>query len=118
MSEFGDRSSEKYTENIEEIECPFCKKGKIKVSFIAGYTSWRKSSISAGSKQTRYFHDPRIKIHNKCPNCGASKSDIKEAIEKGVSKESHEEKLKRFKNSGIPTMIEIPIKKDKDWEYD
>ena len=113
MTEFGDRSSEKYSESIEEVECPFCKKGKVKVSFIAGYVSWNTSSISAGSKQTKYYHDPKIKVHGKCPNCRKSAKDIKEALEHG-KQIPHKEKLKRAKESGLPTMIETPVEERDD----
>jgi hypothetical protein len=107
MEEFGDRSSQKYSEKIEDVECPFCHKAKISVTFIAGYMSWSVSRIAAKSARTRYFHDPRIKVNSNCPNCKATKADIKDALERGSGgQKSPEERLKRLQDSGLPTRIE------------
>lgn len=114
MEGFGDRSSENYSESIEEVECPFCHRTKITVSFIAGYMTWNVSSISAGSKRTPYFHDPKIKVHGKCPNCGASAQEIKDILKRGGKIETHEERLKRLKESGIPTSVTTPVRKGGD----
>jgi endogenous inhibitor of DNA gyrase (YacG/DUF329 family) len=105
MEEFGNRSSEKYSEQIEDVDCPFCGKAKVRVTFIPGYMSWSVSRIAAGAKRTRYFHDPRIKVHGKCPNCGKSNEEIKEALESGGKLISHEERLKRLREAGLPTQI-------------
>lgn len=107
MDDFNNTSSQRYREKIEEVECPFCNKAKVSVTYIAGYMSWRVSRISAGSKRTRFFHDPKIKVNSSCPNCKASRQDIKDALERGVTnKLSHEERIKRFKERGLPTVIQ------------
>ena len=85
MSEMGDRSSQQYSESIEDVDCPLCGKAKVRVTFVAGYMSWNISSIAAGSKRTPYFHDPRIRVGSSCPACKATKAEIKEALEKGKS---------------------------------
>lgn len=104
MTEFGDRSSQKYSEEIKDIDCPLCGKTKISVTFIAGYMSWNVSRIASGAKRTPYFHDPKIKVNTPCRECKASKSEIKEALEKG-KKLSYEERLKRIKEAGLPTQL-------------
>ena len=106
MSDFGDRSSQAYSESIEDVDCPICKKAKVTVSFIAGYMSYSVSRIAAGSKRTPYFHDPKVRAMTTCPACKATKAEIKEALERGNSeKPSHEERLRRLKESGLPTVI-------------
>lgn len=98
--------SEQYKETEEIIDCPFCKKAKINVTYVHPYTSWSVSSISAGSKRTKFYHDEKYKVQNKCPDCGKSKQEIKEALERGTTKQlSHGEMIKRLKDAGIPTRI-------------
>jgi len=105
MSE--DYVSERYRETEEKDDCPLCKKGKIEYTYIHAYISWRVSSISAGSKRTKFHHDPKYKVHNKCPECGKSRTEIKEALERGTTKiVTHEERLKRLIAAGVPTRIE------------
>lgn len=107
MGEFGDRSSQRYHEEIKDVDCPLCGKAKVRVSYVAGYMSWNVSRIAAGAKRTRYFHDPKVKIHTSCTNCKATKAEIKAAIEKGKTREiPHEEHLKRIKEAGLPMSIE------------
>ncbi len=101
------RYSQKYNEKTEDVECPICKKGKISVTFIAGYMEWHVSRIAAKSARTKFFHDPRIRVNSKCPNCKAPKQDIKDAIERGADGvKSPEERLKHLRDSGLPTRIE------------
>lgn len=107
MAELGDRSSQRYSERIEEVECPLCKKATITISFVAGYMTWSVSRIAAGAKRTPYFHDPRIRPHSACPSCKATREDIKEALERGSGKRlSHEERLRRLAEAGLPTTVE------------
>jgi rubredoxin len=106
MDEFGDRTSQRYSEEIKDVGCPICKKAKIRVAFVSGWMEWKVSRIAAGAKRTPFFHDPKIKVHSKCPECKASREEIKEALERGGKKMSHEERLKRIKEAGLPTVIE------------
>ena len=110
MSDFGDRSSQSYQETIEDVDCPICKEAKVRVSFVAGYMTWSVSRIAAGSKRTPYFHDPRIRPQSSCPSCKATRQEIKEALERGGQKASHEERLRRIQESGLPTVIETKRK--------
>ena len=42
-----------------------------------------------------------------CPECGKSKKEIERAFETGITrKKSHQEKLNRLKEAGLPTRIE------------
>jgi hypothetical protein len=106
MSEFGDRSSQSYQETIEDVDCPICKKAKVRVSFVAGYMTWSVSRIAAGSKRTPYFHDPKVRPQSGCPACKATRKEIKDALERGRSHVSHEERLRRIREAGLPTVIE------------
>ena len=106
MDEPINLSSEKYKESVEDVDCPFCGNAKIRVSYIEGYMSWKVSRISAGAKRTRYFHDPKIMVYGKCPACGKGAKEIKEVLESGGMKpKTHEERLKRFQDMGLPTKI-------------
>lgn len=90
-----------------EIECPFCGKGRIRMYHQEGYLQARTSRISAGAKQTFHkVHDKYI-VQNKCSNCGKSAKEIERALETGRTKElSHEDRLKRLKEAGMPTRVE------------
>ena len=89
------------------ISCPFCKKGTISVTTTSEYYSYSISRISAKSERIPRYHKPIIEVHSKCPECGKSKNEIKEALERGFMKEiPHEERLKRIRDSGLPTRIE------------
>jgi Zn finger protein HypA/HybF involved in hydrogenase expression len=80
MSDFGDRSSQAYSETIEDIDCPICKKAKVRVSFVAGYMTWNVSRIAAGSERTPYLHDPKVRPQSACPSCKATRQEIKDAF--------------------------------------
>ena len=60
------------------------------------------------SEQISFFFSEKylITIHSKCPNCGASKKEIKEIMEYG-EKVDHKELLKRLKREGLPTQLEF-----------
>ncbi|MEM7815908.1 MAG: hypothetical protein QXN71_02195, partial [Candidatus Aenigmatarchaeota archaeon] len=69
---------------------------------------WKVSRIASGSKRTRFFHEPKTRVHSNCPNCKATKQEIRDIIEKGVTqKQSHEERIKRIRETGLPTVIEV-----------
>lgn len=106
MSDFGDRSSESRQESIEDVDCPICKQAKVRISFVAGYMTWSVSRIAAGSKRTPYFHDPKVRPMSACPACKATRQEIKEALERGGQKASHEERLRRIREAGLPTKID------------
>jgi len=90
----------------ETVPCPFCGRGLVEVTHESGYVSWNVSRISAGTKRTKYYHDPRTIVHSSCPECRASKQQIRQAIESGGKSKSHEERVERMKSAGLPTAIE------------
>ncbi len=95
--------NETYTEKQEEVDCPYCKNAKIAVTFIPGYRTWSKSSIASGSKLTPFYHDEKYKVEMKCPSCGKSAKEIKEAMENGGKPpKTHEERIKRLQECGLP----------------
>lgn len=99
------RVTERYREIQETVECPFCKKARIDVAYIPAYISWNVSRISVGAKRTKFYHEPKYKIHSKCPECGKSAREIKQVLESGGITKSHEERLKRLREAGLPTKI-------------
>lgn len=90
------------------LECPFCHKGKVRVFHKEGYLQPRVSRISAGAK-VRYYRVPdTYRVLEDCPECGRKRKDIQRAFETGVSKEvSHEGRLRRLKEAGVPTQFQV-----------
>lgn len=108
MTDFGDRSSQRYQEEIRDVQCPLCGKAEVRVTYVAGYMTWSVSRIAAGSKRTPYFHDPKIRVRGACPACRAPASEIKDVLERGGKKTSHEDRLKRLRDA-VGVMIAIVI---------
>ncbi|RLF35151.1 MAG: hypothetical protein DRM99_05215 [Thermoplasmata archaeon] len=92
-----------------EIECPFCKKAKVRMFHKEGYYQAKVSRISAGAKTTYHWVPDTYEVLEDCPNCGKRKKEIQKALEGEVStkKLSHKERIKRIKESGLPTRIEV-----------
>jgi sarcosine oxidase delta subunit len=90
-----------------EIECPFCSKGKIIMYHKEGYLQAKTSRISAGAKVTMRRVGDKYIVKTNCPNCGKTKEEIERAFDTGETKQvSHEERLKRLRESGLPTRVE------------
>jgi len=88
--------------------CPFCNKGKIDVIYTSEHMTVH-STFSAGGRKKMMpnYHPEKYDVSSKCPVCGASKNEIKKALERGTTKEiSHEERIRRLKEAGLPTKIE------------
>ena len=86
------------------VKCPFCQKGDIEVTITLDWYSEGRAHSAGRSAMIPQYHPERTEIHNNCPNCGKSKKELKEAIERGQNKQiSHEERLKRLRDSGLPT---------------
>jgi rubredoxin len=95
------------TRIVEEIECPFCKVGKLKVLYKPSMINFTNSrSASAGTKRKAYRTPEKQEIlSEKCPNCGRSKKEIEKAISEGP-RLSHDEVLKRLREAGLdPTKL-------------
>ncbi len=93
----------------EIVECPFCRKGRVSVTFVPAYISWNVSRIASGAKRTKFVHDAKTIVNGKCPECGKSKQEIKEVLESGKPA-SHEEQIKRLKDAGLPTKFESSVR--------
>ena len=65
-----------------EIECPFCKKAKIRKE---GYYQAKVSRISVGAKTTYHWVPDTYEVLEDCPNCGKSKKEIQKALKGEVS---------------------------------
>ncbi len=91
----------------EEIDCPFCKKGKIDITIIPKYYSFSSARAFGKVKRIPVEHPERIEVHSKCPNCGKPAKEIKEVLEKGETKVlSHDERRENLKKRGLPLRIE------------
>lgn len=88
------------------IKCPFCGKGEISYTHFSEYYTITTSRISAGSKKIPKLREERYLIHNSCPICKKNQKALKEAIYRGSHKHlSHEDRLKRLKEAGLPARI-------------
>lgn len=91
-----------------EIECPFCHKGKIKMFHKEGHLQPKFSRIAAKSAVTYYRVPDTYDVIEDCPKCGKTKKEIQDVFEgkKSVKELTHEERIKRLKDAGLPTVIE------------
>jgi hypothetical protein len=62
------------------------------------------SSISSGSRVSYHRRDEEYIIQGPCPKCGATEKDIEKWYngQYEEKKLTHEERLKRLKESGLP----------------
>lgn len=82
--------------------------GKVKTFHKEGYLQAKTSRISAEAK-TKYYKTPDMyEILEDCPNCGKNKRDIQKDLDGEISTKqmSYEERWKRFRDAGLPTLIE------------
>ena len=94
-----------------ELECPFCRKGKVKTFHKEGYLQAKTSRISAGAK-TKYYKTPdTYEVLEDCPNCGRKKKEIQKAFDGEISTKqmSHEKRIKKMKEAGLPTSFEQTV---------
>jgi len=88
------------------IQCPFCGKETITILNIPFVSNTFTSKCRAGGKST-VIQKERHNVLSGCLECGKSKKDIEKALNTGKTKEeSHEERLRRIKEAGLPTIIE------------
>ncbi len=93
----------------ETVKCPFCGKGDIEVMTTLDWYSEGRAHAAGKSKMIPQYHPEKKEILNKCPECGKSKGELKEVLERGKIS-SHEDQVKRLKDSGLPTVIESKIR--------
>lgn len=97
-----DEIPEYSTRITKDIECPFCKKGKIKVLYKPSMLRFKVSRIAAGTKRIPYRTQEKYELLvDKCPNCGKTKRQIEKALKEGIPP-SHEEIIRRAKDAGLP----------------
>ena len=91
----------------QKVKCPFCGKEGVSAFVKPSYLEHSKSSIS-GKSSIKYFRVPEsIQYQGNCPNCGKPAKEMQKATDTGVTKQlSHEERIKRMKEAGLPTRIE------------
>jgi len=84
--------------------CPFCKKLTIKIihqPFVARKGLTRSRLGSGGPIYTREKSD----VMSGCEACGKSLKEVEEVLNDEGKGKSHEERLKRLQESGLPTKI-------------
>ena len=88
------------------IQCPFCGKDTITILHIPFVSNTFTSKCRAGGKITN-IQKERHNVISGCSGCGKSLKEVEKALNSGKTKEvSHEERLKRIRESGLPTIIE------------
>ena len=91
------------------IKCPFCKEGDIDVLYTSEHMS-AHATFSAGGKSKKMipnYHPEKYDVRNSCPICKKSRQEIKDVLQRGgEGTKSHEDRLKRIRDSGLPTRIE------------
>ena len=89
-----------------ELECPFCKKAKVKVFHKEGYRQAHTSRISGKSTTRSYQKPDYYEVMGDCPKCGAKHKDIQDWYDgKYKKKLPHSERLKLWKKRGLPLVI-------------
>ncbi len=87
------------------IPCPNCGKESVEALHYPSYMEHSTSRI-AGKSATKYFRkDERYELLSGCSECKKTLKELQE-IEAGTNIGlSHEERLKRLRESGLPTQI-------------
>ena len=96
-----------------ELECPFCKKGKIPTFFVDSYQAGVVSRISAGRKEKTYNVPAEYKIMAGCEVCGKSKKDVQAMYDGTYRPERTKEQWAEYiKKKGLPTVIGSSAKEE------
>lgn len=91
-----------------EIECPFCKKGRLKVFHKEGYLQPKVSRISAGAKVTYHRVPDTYEVLEDCPACGKKKKEIELELEgRYTDRDRLKKRVEQLKNQGIPTRLKF-----------
>ena len=89
------------------MKCPFCSKGDINIIHIPVSLSFKKGPYGGGKAGITSTAEKTRVEEEKCSNCGKLRKEIEKALETGITKElSHEDRLKRLKDSGLPLILE------------
>ena len=96
------------TQEIRNLECPFCKKEVVKAVYYPPVLQMRKSRSAAAGTKTRFYHTKeRLEIISGCSNCGRSKEDVVKALKE--MNIDWKKRLKELKKQGLPTVITTEI---------
>jgi len=85
--------------------CPFCKKMTIKLLHIPFVSNTFTSKCRAGGKNTR-IQKEKYDVLSGCEACGKSLKEVEKELNGEGKQASHEERLKRIRDSGLPTRVE------------
>lgn len=86
--------------------CPFCGKLTISILHIPFVANTFTSKCRAGGRNTVYQKE-RYDVLSGCEACGKSQKEIEKALNEGSTKQvSHEERLRRLREAGLPLKIE------------
>jgi hypothetical protein len=97
-----------HTQEIRNIECPFCKKEAVKAIYYPPVLQMKKSRSAAAGTKTKFYHTKeKWEIISGCSNCGKSKEEIIKAL-KGKEIDL-KKKLEELKKQGLPTVITIEL---------
>jgi len=92
------------SKDIIEISCPFCGKGKILLHHHGSVKKYVGGPYGGGKNKV-FQSEEKAVVGSDCLVCGKNSKDIqKKLYEK--KEVPHEEKLKRFKEAGLPTRFE------------
>jgi len=86
------------------LKCPFCNKGDIELIYFPSTVKFVKGPWGGSKPEGKLSSDSTIVKTEKCPSCGKTDKEIKKALDKGKTV-SHEERLRRLRESGLPMMI-------------
>lgn len=88
-----------------EIECPFCGKGDIDITYVPPSVKVRKGPWGGSKPGVLGVSEVTIIHTSECPNCGKTRNEIKNGLE---GKEiDHKKVLERLKKQGLPTQLEF-----------
>jgi len=89
-----------------EIECPFCRIGKIKTLHRESFMQSETTRVSGRRSTRSYYRPEKYEVLDNCPNCGKSKKELQKAIDTGKTKKmTHEERIAMLKKRGLPLVI-------------
>lgn len=86
------------------LTCPFCKEGKIEGIHFTSVKKYVSGPYGGGKNKVIQSEDS-LHVTTDCPKCGAKAEKIRSEFNK-ERQVSHEERLKRLRDSGLPTVIE------------
>lgn len=90
-----------------EVKCPFCGYEGVSAFIKPSYLQAKTTRISRGGKTTYHRVPESIEYQGKCPKCGKTAKEMQKAQNTGITKQmTHEERLKRIKEAGLPMVIE------------